>query len=200
MPLIVVTPPTTEPVTIAEAKLSPSFRVSVSGDDAQIGSLITAARELGEAITKRAFMPTTFEYVLDEFPYSRGWLRQSSFEIALPCPPLISVTSIKHIDSNGVEQTLAPTEYVVDTNSEPGRVYLAYGKSWPSLRDTPNAIRIRYVAGYAGAVPEAIKTWIKMRAGTMYDNPQAIVVGSTVMSIPRDFIDGLLDPYRVLSF
>jgi hypothetical protein len=34
----------------------------------------------------------------------------------------------------------------------------------------------------------------------MYDNPQAIVVGSTVMSIPRDFIDGLLDPYRVLSF
>jgi len=35
-----------------------------------------------------------------------------------------------------------------------------------------------------------------MRVGTMYDNPQAIVVGQAVATVPRDFIDGLLDDYR----
>lgn len=193
MALIVITAPTSEPVSVVDAKASPSFRVTVSGDDTPVGALITAARELGEAITKRAFMPTTFEYVLDEFP---------CFSVALPCPPLVSVTSVKYIDVNGAEQTLAVTEYTVDVTSEPGRVCLAYNKSWPGTRDVPNAVRIRYVAGYATAllVPGPIKTWITMRAGTLYDNPQGIVVGQTVMNVPRDFIDGLLDPFRVITF
>jgi uncharacterized phiE125 gp8 family phage protein len=207
MSLIVITAPTSEPVSVADAKLSPSFRVSVATDDTPIGALITAARELGEAITKRAFMPTTFEYVLDEFPFGlRGYLRR--YEIVLPCPPLVSVTSIKYIDANGTEQTLSPSVYTVLTypdvsgQSEPGKVFLASGQSWPSIKDVPDAVRIRYVAGYAtaAAVPGPIKTWITMRAGTMYDNPQAIVVGATVEKIQRDFIDGLLDPYRVISF
>jgi uncharacterized phiE125 gp8 family phage protein len=194
MPLIVITPPTSEPVTVPEAKESPAFRVTDAADDLAIGSLIKTARELGEAITKRAFLPTTYEYVLDEFPFS---------EIILPCPPLVSVTSIKYIDTNGAEQTLAPSTYAVDVNEEPGVVRLAYGKSWPGTRDFPNCVRVRYLAGYASAtvVPAAIKTWIMMRAGTMYDNPHAIALGSTVMNvIPRDFIDGLLDPFRVVSF
>jgi hypothetical protein len=38
---------------------------------------------------------------------------------------------------------------VVDINEEPGRVYLAYGESWPSTQDIRNAVTIRFVAGYA---------------------------------------------------
>jgi len=39
-----------------------------------------------------------------------------------------------------------------------------------------------------------------MLAGTLYDNPQGLVVGQTVMNVPRDFTDGLLDPYRIITF
>jgi hypothetical protein len=57
---------------------------------------------------------------------------------------------------------------------------------------------VRFVAGFgaAAAVPEDIKSWIKIMVGTMYDNPQALVVGQTVAAIPRNFVDALLDDYR----
>lgn len=189
MPLIVITPPTMDPVSVSEAKSHPAFHVDGSEDDSAIAGLIASARGKGEAITRRAFMPQTLELVLDEFPRV----------IVLPCPPLVSVTSIKYIDGDGVEQTLSASMYSVDTSSEPGKIVEAYGQSWPSTRDIPNAVRVRYVAGYASAalVPAEIKTWITIIAATMYDNSQAIVVGQTVASIPRDFIDGLLDPYRI---
>lgn len=193
MALIVITPPASEPVTPEEAKASPSFRVSVATDDADITTLIKAAREMAEAITRRALVTQTLELVLDAFPAGG---------IELYCPPIQSVTSIKYIDTDGVEQTLSADLYDLDSDTEPGMVAPAYNESWPSTRDQINAVRVRYVAGYGAAadVPAAIKTWIKMRAGTLYDNPQAVVVGQTVMNVPRDFIDGLLDPFRVITF
>jgi hypothetical protein len=48
-------------------------------------------------------------------------------------------------------------------------------------------------------VPEDIKTWIKITVGTLYDNPQAVVMGGfgqTMVPIPRTFFDALLDDYR----
>jgi uncharacterized phiE125 gp8 family phage protein len=193
MALIVITPPAAEPVTVDEAKASPSLRVATATDDADIAVLITAAREIAEAITRRSLITQTLELVLDAFP---------SGGINLYCPPIQSVTSIKYIDTDGVEQTLSSALYDLDSDTEPGMVAPAYNESWPATRDQVNAVRVRYVAGYGAAadVPAAIKTWIKMRAGTLYDNPQGLVVGQTVMNVPRDFIDGLLDAYRVITF
>ena len=193
MGLSLIVPASEEPITVAEAKASPSLRVAVATDDTDIGTLITTARDMAETITRRAFITQTWELVLDGFPTGG---------IVLPLPPLQSVASIKYIDTDGAQQTLDALLYAVDTDSEPGLVVPAYGESWPSTRDEVNAVRVRFVAGYGAAadVPAAIKTWIKMRAGTLYDNPQALVVGQTVMNVPRDFIDGLLDGYRVITF
>jgi uncharacterized phiE125 gp8 family phage protein len=193
MALIVITPPASEPVTPAEAKASPSFRVTGTTDDADITVLIKAARETAEAITRRALITQTLELVLDAFPTGG---------IDLYCPPIQSITSIKYIDTDGVEQTLSSALYDLDSDTEPGMVAPAYGESWPATLDQINAVRVRYVAGYGAAadVPAAIKTWIKMRAGTLYDNPQAIVVGNLVTELKRDFVDGLLDPYRIITF
>jgi len=193
MGLSLITPCAEEPITASEAKASPSLRVATATDDTDIGVLIATARDMAETITRRAFVTQTWEYVLDGFPTGG---------IVLPLPPLQSVTSIKYIDTNGTQQTLDALLYAVDTDSEPGLVVPAYGESWPSTRDEVNAVRVRFVAGYGDAadVPAAIKTWIKMRVGTLYDNPQALVVGQTVMNVPRDFIDGLLDGYRVITF
>lgn len=193
MALIVIDPPTSEPVTPAEAKASPSFRVVGATDDADITALIKTARETAEAITRRAFITQTLELVLDGFPTGG---------IELYCPPIQSVTSIKYIDTDGVEQTLSSDLYDLDSDSEPGMVAPAYGESWPATQDQINAVRVRYVAGYGAAadVPASIKTWIKMRAGTLYDNPQGIITGTITATIHRDYLDGLLDPYRIITF
>jgi uncharacterized phiE125 gp8 family phage protein len=189
MALKEITPPAEEPITTSEAKLSPSLRVATATDDTAIGTLITTARKLAETYTLHALVTQTWELVLDGFPTGG---------IVVPLPPLQSVTSIKYIDTDGTEQTLDALLYSVDDDSIPGLIVPAYGETWPTTRDEVNAVRVRFVAGFGDAddVPEDIKSWIKIMVGTMYDNPQGIVVGQTVMSIPRTFVDGLLDDYR----
>ena len=189
MALSLITAPSEEPITVAEAKASPPLRVAVATDDTDIGTLITTARKLAETYSLHALVTQTWELVLDGFPTGG---------IVVPMPPLQSVTSIKYIDTDGTQQTLDPLEYSVDDDSIPGLIVPAYGETWPSTRDEVNAVRVRFVAGFgaAAAVPEDIKSWIKIMVGTMYDNPQALVVGQTVAAIPRNFVDALLDDYR----
>jgi len=193
MGLTLIQAPSEEPITVEEAKASPSLRVTTAAADTDIGTLITTARDTAETITRRAFITQTWELVLDGFP---------SGGIVLPMPPLQSVASIKYIDDNGDQQTLNALLYAVDIDSEPGLVVPAYGESWPYTRDEVNAVRVRFVAGYGskGDVPEAIKTWIKMRVGTLFVNSTTIVTGTIVEVLKRDYVDGLLDPYRVISF
>jgi uncharacterized phiE125 gp8 family phage protein len=190
MALTLILAPSEEPVTLSEAKASPSLRVSASTDDTDITALIVAARKMAETYTLHALVTQTWELVLDGFPTGG---------IVVPMPPLQSVTSIKYIDTDGVEQTLDAMLYSVDTDTIPGLITPAYDETWPTdVRDQINAVRVRFVAGFGDAadVPEDIKTWIKMRVGTLYDNPQALVIGQTVMAAPHSFVDGLLDDYR----
>lgn len=190
MALKEITPPAEEPITASEAKASPSLRVAVATDDTDIAALIKTARLMAETRTMHALVTQTWELVLDGFPTGG---------IVVPMPPIQSVTSIKYIDTDGDEQTLGATLYAVDGDSIPGLIVPAYGETWPTdVRDQVNAVRVRFVAGFGAAsdVPEDIKSWIKIMVGTLYDNPQAVVVGQTVMSIPRNFVDALLDDYR----
>ncbi len=191
MGLILKTAPAAEPISVADAKDYPHV-VSLS-EDALIALLVKAAREFGEAITNRAWVTQTWELVLDGFPTGG---------IVIPLPPLQSITSVKYIDEDGYEQTLDSSLYHADVDSEPGLIVPAYGESWPSARDEINAVRVRFVAGWltTDAIPEMLKMWLKVRVGTLYMQREAIVIGQTVEAIPRDFVDGLLDPYRIITF
>lgn len=70
---------------------------------------------------------------------------------------------------------------MVDAASEPGRVWLNYGKTWPtvSLRPGP-AITVRYVAGYGAAVdvPMQYKQAMLLMIGHFYENREEIVIQS----------------------
>lgn len=185
----VITGPASEPVTLAEAKLH--VRQDIDADDTLITGLIAVARETVEGASWYAMLTQTVELVLDRWPYGNA--------IELPRPPLQSVTSIKYTDSNGVETTWDPVNYIVDADSVPGRVVLAYSASWPltALRPT-GAIRIRYVAGWptAADVPQTMKQAMLLLVGHWYENREA--TGNTVNTkaeIARGVAD-LLKPFR----
>jgi uncharacterized phiE125 gp8 family phage protein len=188
MSLKLITPPAVEPVALANAKAH--MRIDTGDDDTLIEFLIVAARQEAEKITRRALITQEWELVLDEFPT----------EISLPLPVLQSVSSIKYLDVDGVEQTLLSTLYLADADSEPARIVPAYGCTWPVTRDQYAAVRIRYLAGYGDSesdIPQAIRQWIMIRVATLYENREA-VGNSQVAIIP--FVDGLLDEYRVLGW
>lgn len=188
MALKLITAPAAEPVALATAKAH--LRVDHNDDDALIGALITAARQAAEDRINRALVTQTWEQVLDAFPAA---------EIKLAKPPAQSITSIKYIDPAGDEQTLASNQYLLDGDTLPGWVLPAYGVTWPATLDTANAVRVRFVAGYGAAeahVPAAIRQWMLIAIGTMYAMREG-VAGGNLAEVPRTWVDGLLDPYKV---
>jgi len=184
-----ITAPTTEPVTLAEAKLH--LRVDVSAEDTLITAFITAAREQCEHILGRSIMPQTWENVLDSFPLYE--------DIELLHPNILSVTSIKYIDAlTANETTLAANQYVLDKDSMPGWVMPASGVTWPDTLSVANSVRVVYQAGYADAasVPASIKHWILLVIGTWYKNREGLTENSSA-KLPHNFYMALLDRYRI---
>lgn len=188
MPLKLITAPVAEPVTVPEVKTH--TQVEHTADDALIGTLISAARQDAEHRLGRALITQTWEQILDAF----------IDPIYLPNSPIVSITSVKYIDSAGVEQTIVSTAYTLDVDNEPGRVKPAFGVAWPTPRTQHNAVRVRYVAGYGADgtnVPAAIKNWILLRVKALYDIRSTLIVGQPINAAPRDFADGLLDRYKI---
>ena len=193
MILTLITGPGSEPVTVAEAKLH--VRQDGSADDALLDAMVVAAREMAEAITRRALISQTWEYRLDSWP--------AGDVLHLPLAPLQSVTSIKYVDEDGAESTLSADDYVVDSYSEPGRVRLKASSSWPSTSlQVVNGVVVRFVCGWANAnaVPQTIKNAMLLMIGHWYENREMIL---TTGAMPKDIpftVEALLWPQRVIQF
>jgi len=149
-------------VSLVEAKAHAN--IDVSDDDTKITLMIHAATALAEQATGRAIMPQTWELTLDAFPDA----------LELTRVPVASVTSVTYADINGTDQTLSGAAYSLDSADDFGHAFVvpAYGTEWPDTRDQINAVKVRYVAGYANAsdVPPATKQWICLVVGMLYEN------------------------------
>jgi len=152
-------PPSYEPITLEEAKRH--LRVTHNDDDTLIGALIAAARDKAQTIQDRQLVTATWVLKMDAFP--------SGDEIRVPLPPLQSVTSITYTDTDGVSQTMSSGDYDVDTASEPGRIALSYGASWPSTRTEIDAVTVTYVAGYADQQQETRITPLAVEVGDVFN-------------------------------
>lgn len=178
-----------EPLTVSEAKTH--LRILHSEDDTYIATLIAAARSRVEIETQRSLITRTYELVGDSFP--------ASSTIALPMPPLRSVTTIKYYDSTGTLSTFASTNYRVDTYSAPGRVELVSGSSWPTTQERQNAVEIVYVAGYGDlptAVPAEIRQAILMLVAHWYGFREPVAMGAPISEVPKA-VEYLCLPHRV---
>lgn len=188
--LKLITGPSVEPVSLAELKAQ--CRVDHSAEDDLLTAYGIAARQEAESITERALVTQTWARIIDCFPWS---------EIELGRPPVQSITSITYVDTAGATQTLSSAAYVLDpTGEEPGFVLPAYGYVWPTTLSTAGAVTITFVCGYglAAAVPDAIKTWIRMRVATLYRFREHIGAGMSMQEVPSRHLDRLLDGYRVM--
>lgn len=152
--LTLVTPPASDPVTLAEAKAR--CRVTTDDEDGDMSALISEASAAAEAeCGGRQFSPATWTLTLDEFPRLCDGRADS---IRIPRPPCSAVTWVKYLDENGDEQTLPSTEYYTAVAGEPARIVPVNG--WPSTQTgRPEAVTVRFVAGYS-AIPAAAKAAI----------------------------------------
>jgi len=165
--------PALEPVTLAELKGQARLESGETEHDVLLNRLIKAVRIAVEKQTNRSLIETTWDYFLEKFPASGA--------IRLPRSPLISVTSITYVATDGTETTLATAEYVANGNADPPEIFLAYNKSWPALRETgtanlPKPLRVRFKAGYGtdgSSVPANLKIPILMLAAHLFERREA---------------------------
>lgn len=192
MALILITPPTVEPVSLTEAKAH--LRIDIADDDTLIGSLITAARSHLEntARPKLAMINQTWEYIADSWP--------GGDTLELRPYPLQSVTSITYTDPDAAATVLASSNYVVDTYTQPGRLRLKTAANWPgtTLREL-NGLAIRFVAGYGAAgsaVPIQLRQAILLLVGHWYENREPVMTtGMMAAPLPMT-VDALFRNWR----
>jgi uncharacterized phiE125 gp8 family phage protein len=191
MILELVTAPTLLPVSVTEA--ANFCKVNTSDDNQAIETIIQAARDKCEALAYRTLLTTTLDLKLPSFPRV----------IDLPRPPVASVTSVSYYDLDNVLKTLTvTTQYLTYCGNKTARVYLHNGGTWPSTYDRPDAVVVRYVAGWTAAslVPSCLRQWVLEAVSTMYQNREMMVTGTIATELPREFCAGLLDPERLVSY
>lgn len=188
-------------ITLQEAK--DQVRVTHSNEDDKLNLFIAAACDYTEQVLSRTLIEQTWDLYYDAFPCG-------SNAIEIGSPPLISITSVKYIDSAGAEQTWDSANYTVDTDQAyQALIYPAINASYPSARDYPKAVIIRAVTGYensgaspvdyADKVPSTIKQAILLLLGHMWENRENSTIGIEVKTIPMGY-DAMLASHKVRKF
>lgn len=210
MSVVVVDPP--EPI------LDPAMlRKLVPGldgvDDALLEMLIAVAQnsiEPPDSWIGRAFGRQTLESVTDGFCVidARG-------VIPLPYPPISSIESITYEDREGTSRVLPPQSYRASLNGILAGVRPAAGLSWPATSCAPDAVKIRFVAGYASDSKEllpakhavalsvqALRSLAREDIFLKRESAEGIAekewaVSMQAEKLMQDAIERLLSPYRI---
>lgn len=161
-------------------------------EESLIETLITAARQQCEEYLFRRIGVQTVELRAKGFPPGNA-------PIILPSP-LISIASIKYLDTNNDEQALSVDEYVI-SDSSPGMIIPI--NSWPETSGAGDSLRVEFTAGYGAqgespqlseVVPQTIKVAMLMQIADMYENREA---QSEKPLVANQTLVNLLSPYRL---
>jgi uncharacterized phiE125 gp8 family phage protein len=191
MGLALVTPAATEPVSTSEAKAH--LRVDTADEDTLIASYVSAAVKYIETQTG-PLITQTWDYKVN-----REWpLVDNYYSIYLPFSPVQSVTSVTYVDINGATQTLSSGLYQTVLSAPNPYLTKAHNQDWPQIRDIPDAITVRFVAGYgnAAAVPAPIKSAILLMVGRLYEHREEVIAGVSAGIVPAG-IEMLISPYSL---
>ncbi len=140
--LTLVTGPTSEPVTLVEAKKHCEIATSDTTHDTQLRSLIAAARKTVETHSRLRLCCQTWDMKLDAWP--------GADKILLRVGPVLSITHVKYVDTDGNTQTWNSANYEADIVRSRPCIWRAYGVDWPSgsTRSIQNCVTVRAVCGF----------------------------------------------------
>jgi uncharacterized phiE125 gp8 family phage protein len=158
----VVTPPTTEPLTLSEVKNH--LRIDGNFDDALLGSFITSARMYFESQCEISIASQEILLALDSFDDI----------VYLPRGPVQSVEDISYADSENNQQYM--DDWIEDLVSNPARITPAFGQSWPATAEVVNAVQVSYTTGYStpSMVPKLLKSGMLFYVAHLYENRSAV--------------------------
>lgn len=181
MTITIITPPASEPVSLAEAKLF--LRVDHDAEDELIILLVTAAREAVEAAIGRALIARRVRESLDI------WVREAAQGAVLGLGPVTNVVAVRLLADNGSQSVLDPERYRLEGNRDRPRLVFANGV--PATLRQIGGIEIEYDCGYAAAagdLPIALRLATLQIAASLYELRQGEgAIPETARALMRPF-------------
>lgn len=190
MPSILLTPPASEPVSLAEAKAF--LRIEHDDDDGVIAALIAGARLHIEMQTRRATITQVWRLTRDVWP--------TGGVVPILPAPLQVLLAARVYRSDGGADVIAPENFTVDAIPAPGRLGFTRG-ALPAPERVGGGIEFDVVVGYGDApedVPQPLRQAILLLAAHWYENRALISASGEVASVPSSVL-ALIAPYRVVS-
>lgn len=160
MKLELTTAATEEPVDPGE--LTMRARISTSSEGSMLTDMLAEARDAAELHTGSRFITQTWTAYYDRF---------ADLVHGLPFAPVVSITSLTYVDTDGDTQTVASSVYELGPKYGIGRVRLKYDQVWPTdVRLHEDVVIVKAVYGYGAkaAVPLPIKAAIIVHAANAY--------------------------------
>lgn len=175
MRTVIITPPATEPVTLAEAKEQLRIESGFTVDDDYINALISAARDRCESYCNQFFTVQDIAYLYDG---------PMPTLIELPYPNL-TVTALKYTDTDNVQQTIAPADYTVNALDQAILVSVSVSALSYQVEATTSA----------PAAFDGVNHAIKIIVTDLYELRAESVIGVSIAENPA--LKSLLYPYRL---
>jgi hypothetical protein len=204
---VLIAPPASEPVTLAEVKLQLGFgpvedstREASSILSDKLRPFILAARRECEGYCRRVFITQRWLLRMDGFPGKDWRYNWNGYPvIPLPQPPFQSIDFLKYVDTFGQVQDLpldtsygnnAPQYgYQLWRGSETAlaHIYSSWARPWPPTRMVPSNVMIQYRAGYGQPITCSMTNGsaVLTAAGGVKFNPDdaPLMTGDTGLAI-----------------
>ena len=185
MTITELTPPTGEPLTLAEAKVH--LRIDHSAEDALVTDLIRCVREYLERETGLALLTRRFRLYLDDWPCSRA--------ILISKGPVQVIEAVTVYAEDGTPEDVDASGFVLDGQARPARLILPFR---PPPGRPINGIEIDFSAGFGltGAeVPDMLKRAMLLHAALLYEFRGAVALDNQPAAVPAGY-ERLIAPFR----
>lgn len=186
MTYALITPPSAEPLTLAEVKAH--LRLDGAEEDVLLLSLIRTARQFLERETGLCLITQSWRLYLDRWPRD-GVIR-------LLRSPVQVIQSVRVYGLGGAPVQVSLEDHLLDGAGRPARLWL---KHTPVTGRTVNGIEIDFSAGYGEAgtdVPDTLKRAMLIQIGHMFAFRGVISAEQQPAGIP-DGYERLIAPFRM---
>ncbi len=147
MALILITPPTGEPISLADAKAH--LRLTINDDDTYISTLMIAARRTVESRYGINIMQQSWSLFAD------AWPADGIFH--LPLWPVLSVESLTSFADDDTASVIDPAHYYLDQATRPPRLALRVGRVFAPPGRKINGLKLNFTSGFGVLIPQEIK-------------------------------------------
>lgn len=169
METTIITPPATEPITLAQAKAYIRTTTTVEDQTDLITHLISAARKQVEEDTGRAIGTQVWKQ-------SQGYWPHSRYRTLYACP-VQAITTVTYTTATATAVLPSDTYRLVARENTFSSIQLKAGAKWPDEILLHPGLEITFTCGYT-TVPQKLIEAMAALITYWYDNPEAAVAST----------------------